>query len=331
MKSIIVTGCAGMLGSNFCDWLVKNHPEYKIIGIDNLFGGYLDNVNPMVEFYPRDAGSNLRDIFEQNDVEYFYSFHSFSAEGLSPFVRKFNYRNNLVSLANIVNYCIEFDVKLIFASSMSVYGVGAPPFKETDVCKPIDSYGIGKYACELDIQAGFEHHGLRYSIIRPHNIIGEKQNIWDRYRNVIGIFMRKLLNDEPLTIYGDGNQTRAFSWVHDYCEPFWKVAVNDYSDPIFNCGGDKHYTLNQVAEILFEITGKNTGIQYLEPRHEVKNAYCDHTKVKEILGYEDKTDLRYMLTVMWEWAQKQKSRTVTSMYPFIELKKGLYSFWDESY
>lgn len=316
-----------MLGSNFIDWLVKNKPNYKIVGIDNLEGGYLDNVHPDIDFYLRDVGNDLTDIFEKYQVKYFYNFASYSAEGLSPFMRKFNYMNNLISAANVINFCIKYKVKLIQASSMSVYGIGTPPFKETDYLQPIDPYGIGKMAIEQDIKVAALQHGLKYSIIRPHNIIGPKQNMWDRYRNVIGIFMRQLINDEPITIYGDGEQRRAFSWVFDYCEPFWKVAVNDYDSPIFNVGGDKDFSLNEVAKMLIEISGKsNAKIIHLQPRHEVKTAFCDHTKAKTILGFVDKTPLNRMLIEMWNWAIKQPNRPVKSWDKY-ELNEGIYDFW----
>lgn len=321
-----MTGAAGMLGSHLCDWLVKNKPEYDIIGIDNLFGGLRENVSSKVHFYIRDAGYDLTDIFEKWNVCYLFSFHSFSAEGFSPFVRRFNYTNNLVSLANIVNHCIKYETKLIFASSMSIYGKGSPPFKETDICIPYDPYAVGKWACEQDIRIANEQHGLKYGIIRPHNIIGTRQNMWDKYRNVIGIWMRQLLNDEPLTIYGDGEQRRAFSWAKEYCEPFWKIAENEYENPTFNCGGDQDYSLNEVAQMLFQITGKNTGIKYLEPRHEVKIAFCDHTKAKTVLGFEDKTKLPKMLKEMWEWAKVQPKREIKT-FENIELTEGLYQFW----
>lgn len=324
--AIICSGGAGMLGSNFADWLIKNKPEFKIIIVDNLEGGYFENIPSEAEFYLRDVSSDLTDIFEKWNVIYFYSFHSFSAEGLSPFVRKFNYTNNLVSLANVVNHCIKYKTKLIFASSMSVYGKGNPPFKETDYLEPIDSYGIGKMSCERDILVAGLQHGLKYSIIRPHNIVGPNQNIWDRYRNVVGRWFNQIKNDLPLTIYGDGKQTRAFSWVFDYCEPFWKVAENDYENPIFNCGGDQYYSLNEVADLMFEVTGKDTGKVFLQERFEVKNAYCDHSKAKEILGFEDKTTLKYMLEQMWEWVKVQPNREIKT-FENIELKEGLYEFW----
>lgn len=326
-NNILITGNAGMLGSSFADWILK-HTNYHVIGIDDLSGGYLDNIDSRVEFYLRDCGSDLTDIFENNKIKYCFHFGCWSAEGASPFMRKFNYTNNLVTTANIVNFCITYKVKLIYASSMSVYGnINTPPFKETDPLFPYDPYANSKIACERDIIIANQQHGMKYAIIRPHNIIGKKQNLFDKYRNCVGIFMRQIINNQPITIYGDGNQRRAFSYVNDYCPIFLKVAENDYPDPIFNCGGDVDYSLNELVSLLLEVVGKpNHPVVHLEPRHEVLVAFCDHSKVKSVVGFEDKTTLKEMLTEMWEWAKVQPTRPVKS-FDNIELKEGLYEFW----
>lgn len=211
---------------------------------------------------------------------------------------------------------------------MSVYGnINTPPFKETDPLFPYDPYANSKIACERDIIIANQQHNLKFAIIRPHNIIGKKQNLFDKYRNCVGIFMRQILNNQPITIYGDGNQRRAFSYVNDYCPIFLKVAENDYPDPIFNCGGDVDYSLNELVSLLLEVVGKPTHpIMHLEPRHEVSVAFCDHSKVKSVVGFEDKTTLKEMLTEMWEWAKAQPNREIKT-FENIELTEGLYEFW----
>lgn len=326
--SVIITGICGEIGSNFAKWLSEN-TDYHIVGLDNLSDGYLDNIKDIrkLTMYIRNAQDDLTDIFEKYNIVYCYSMAAFCSEGLSPFVRKFAYENNIMINANIINHCVKYNCKLIYLSSMSVYGEGISlPFTEDQQCRPVDPYGLAKFLCEEDIKIAAKQHGLRFSIIRPHNVIGVHCNIWSKYRNVIGRFMNQIKNDQPLTIYGDGEQKRAFSWALDYCPMLLKVAENDYSDPIFNIGGDKFYTLNQVANLLFIITGKNTGIQYLEPRYEVKNAYSDHSKAKTVLGFEDKTSLILMLSEMWNWAKVQPNRPVKEWDKF-EIENGLYSYW----
>lgn len=325
---ILITGIAGLIGSRMADWILKNHPEAEVVGIDNLSGGYIENVNPKVELRLMDLFyADLNDCFEQHKFDYVYHFAAYAAEGLSPFIRQYNYENNLVVTAKIVNQCIKHDVKrLVFTSTMAVYGHGNPPFDESHQPAPVDPYGIAKYACEMDIQVAGEQHGLDWCIIRPHNVYGIKQNIWDKYRNVLGIWMNQHINNQPMTIFGDGEQKRAFSFIDDCLEPLWKAAVDPRaSKQIINLGSSIFYTINQANKILRDVIGSGETV-YKESRHEVKNAHPTWTKSKELLDYEDKTDLKDGLDVMWKWAQKQPKRK-QFVWDKYELDKGIYSFW----
>ncbi|WP_339606265.1 NAD-dependent epimerase/dehydratase family protein [uncultured Roseivirga sp.] len=330
-ESVVITGVAGLLGSRLADWILLNQPNYEVIGIDNLSGGFKDNIDGRVRFYAIDCASNdIQDIFETHNPKYVFHFAAYAAEGLSPFIRKYNYQNNLVATANIVNECIRIDVKrLVFTSSMAVYGNGTPPFDESHQPAPIDPYGIAKYACEMDIQVAGEQHNLDWCIIRPHNVYGIKQNIWDTYRNVLGIWMHQYLNDKPLSIFGDGSQKRAFSFIDDILEPLWNSATfESASRQIINLGSATEYSILEANEILKEVMGGgNTA--FLEQRHEVNKAHPTWTKSLEILQFNDKTDLRTGLLTMWEWAQQQpnRERFVWSEY---ELEKGIYDFWKTS-
>lgn len=330
-KYILITGVAGLIGARMADWIVENKPEYNIVGIDSLFGGYIENINDKVEFYQRDlAVDKVDDIFEKYNFEYVFHFAAYAAEGLSPFMRKFNYSNNVLSTMEIVNECITHNVKrLIYTSSMSVYGWGIKEyerFTEEDQPKPIDPYAISKYACEMDIQVAGEQHGLDWCIIRPHNVYGIGQNIWDKYRNVLGIWMYQILNNLPISIYGDGEQTRAFSYIEDCLEPFWNAAIlESASKQIINVGGIAGHTINEAANILCEITGYDK-IEHLEPRHEVKWCVPSFEKSVKVLNYTEKTELKEGLTKMWEWAKKQPNRGRYKWENY-EVTKGLYSYW----
>ena len=203
--NILITGVAGLLGSRLADWILENDPDVTVIGVDNFSGGYAVNINSRVKFYKLDLiRDSISDLFQKYDIDYVFHFAAYAAEGLSPFIRAFNYDNNLKSTARIVNQCIEHDVKrLIFTSSMAVYGHGEDlAFDEKQTPCPIDPYGVAKYACEMDIKIAGEQHGLDWCIIRPHNVYGAKQNIWDKYRNVLGIWMYQHLNGKPMTIFG---------------------------------------------------------------------------------------------------------------------------------
>jgi len=326
LKKIVITGVAGLLGSRMAEWIVENHPSYKIIGIDDLSGGYIEHVPKQVEFHQLDISTaNLSELIQ--GAEMVYHFAAYAAEGLSPFIRKYNYNCNLVATANIVNACIEHAVgRLVFTSSMAVYGVGTPPFKETDAPAPIDPYGVAKYACEMDIQIAGEQHGLDWCIIRPHNVYGRHQNIWDRYRNVLGIWMYQYINGLPFTIFGDGEQQRAFSCIDDCLLPLWKAGTDKRaSKKIINIGSWKYYSIKEAAEVLKKVIGSGQ-TKHEQARHEVKDALPSHELSVSLLDYKDTTSLETGLTDMWQWAQQQPKREQKSWETY-ELEKGLYGFW----
>ncbi|HQR94858.1 MAG TPA: NAD(P)-dependent oxidoreductase, partial [Sediminibacterium sp.] len=182
MKQILITGVAGMIGSKLAEYLLAHYPEYEVIGIDNLSGGYQENLPEHVRFHQLDlVTDSLDEVFKDGHIEYVYHLAAYAAEGLSPFIRCFNYQNNLVATANVVNSCIKYSVKrLVFTSSMAVYGIGTPPFSEAHIPSPVDPYGVAKFACEMDIQIAGDQHGLDWCIVRPHNVYGQHQNIWDK-------------------------------------------------------------------------------------------------------------------------------------------------------
>jgi UDP-glucose 4-epimerase len=328
-KIVLITGVAGLLGSRLADWIIENKPEYKVVGVDDLSGGYIENINPKVEFYKIDVNDKkLHQIFKSEQPDYVFHFAAYAAEGLSPFIRKYNYQNNLLATANIVNECIIHDVKrLVFTSTLAVYGYGyGGIFDETQVPRPIDPYGVAKYGCEMDIQIAGEQHGLDWCIIRPHNVYGVKQNIWDKYRNVLGIWMYQHINNESTSIFGDGNQTRAFSYIDDIIEPLWNAAIlPNASKEIINLGSSVFYTINEANSILREVIGDGTYI-HKEGRHEVKDAHPTWDKSVVLLDYKDTTTLHDGLEIMWNWAKNQPKRE-QFVWDSYEIEKGIYTFW----
>lgn len=326
---ILITGIAGLLGANYSRHLLDL--GHNVVGIDNFSGGYKAFLpkNDNLKFYKVNLENRkkVKDIFEEENPDVVYHFAAYAAEGLSPFIRNYNYRNNVICSTNIINECINYDSKLVFTSSMAVYGNQNPPFTEDMIPQPIDPYGVAKYSVEVDLKLAAEQFGLRYNIIRPHNVIGKYQNIWDRYRNVIGIFIRKSINGQPILVYGDGEQTRAFSDIKYYMNPFDTLLTN-YDGETFNIGADKYFSINEVAETVKNIAkkyGYHTTIEHGEQRHEAKHAYCDHTKAKKLLNFSDQTDLESLIDSMFEWAVKQPNRKVKNME--YEVTKDLYDYW----
>jgi len=330
-KTVLITGVAGLLGSRLADWIIKNQPNYRVIGIDDLSGGYEENIPKNVLFSNLNLvkqTQQLSSIFNYYKPDYVFHFAAYAAEGLSPFIRTYNYDNNLRATAAIVNECIKNDVKrLVFTSTMAVYGHGEGGVLHEDMRRnPIDPYGVAKSACEMDIEIANSQHGLDYCIIRPHNVFGANQNIWDKYRNVLGIWMYYHMNGQPITIFGDGTQKRAFSYIDDSLEPLWNAAIKpEASKQIINLGGIHEYSISEAADTLIEVVGGGKKI-HLEGRHEVHTAIPTYQKSIDILGFEHKTDLREGLIKMWEWAQLQPKRE-RFIWENYELEKGIYSFW----
>ena len=326
---VLITGVAGLLGSKFAQYIIENKKNIQVVGLDNLSGGYLENVHKQVVFHKLDlVNESLSELFHRYKFDYVFHFAAYAAEGLSPFIRKFNYDNNLRATASIVNECIKHSVKrLIFTSSMAVYGHGQNKiFDEKQIPDPIDPYGVAKYACELDIKISGEQHGLDWTILRPHNVYGSNQNIWDKYRNVLGIWMFQHLSGKPMTIYGDGMQTRAFSYIDDCLEPMWKSAINkECSKEIINIGGIESNSIMEANNILKTVIGDGKTV-FLEPRHEVNHAVPTYEKSVDLLGFKHLTSLKMGLNYMWDWAKTQPKRE-QFIWPKYELEKGIYSYW----
>jgi len=324
------------MGSRLADYIVEHVPGATIIGIDDLSGGFIENVNEKVIFFECDvsASESMNAIFEKHKPDYVFHFAAYAAECLSPFIRRYNYINNLVATATIINCCIKHKIdRLVFTSTMAVYGDGQAPFRENDLRNPIDPYGVAKAACERDIEIAAEQHGLDYCILRPHNVYGAKQNIWDPYRNVIGIFMYKVLKGDPVTVFGDGEQKRAFSYIDDSLEPMWKAAwKKEASEQIINLGGIHEYSINDLAQTVVDtayelgINTDNSPIIHLPPRHEVKYAFSTYHKSQEILNFEHRTDLYEGVKKMWKWVleQPERERVIWTNY---ELDSELYPYW----
>lgn len=328
--NILITGIAGLIGSRLADYIIEN-TEHTVIGIDDFSGGYIENVNKNAIFYKRDLSSNsIDDIFRKHNIDIAYHFACYAAEGLSPFMRNFNYRNNILCTTNIVNNCINFKVKrLIYASSMSIYGHGKKNgeiFDETLQYAPIDPYGVSKMACEMDIKIANEQHGLDYVIIRPHNVFGIKQNIWDKYRNVLGIWMYQTLNNEPMLIYGDGEQTRAFTYIDNILPCLYRCTYDqNISKETINLGGIKQFTINQANDILKSITGYDK-VVHMEQRHEVRFAVPTYQKSIDLLGYSEPVSFEEGLRRMWEWAKIQPMRK-RKIWDSYEITDKLYNYW----
>ncbi len=329
MRSL-VTGGAGFIGSHVArECLAMGH---QVVVLDDLSGGFVDQVPDGAEFVQGSVTDEtlVGALFEKHDFDYVYHLAAYAAEGLSHFIRRFNYTNNLIGSATLINEAVKHDVScFVFTSSIAVYGVGQLPMIEDLQPQPEDPYGIAKYAVELDLEAAHKMFGLPYVIFRPHNVYGENQNIGDRYRNVIGIFMNQIMQGQPLTIFGDGEQTRAFSYIGDVAPPIAHcVRTPTATNQVFNIGADTPYTVNELAHEVGQVMGVRPEIRYLPARNEVVDAYASHEKARRILGAEATISLSDGLGRMADWARRVGARRSQPFKP-IEIRQKLPAVWLE--
>ena len=326
---VLVTGCAGFIGSHLSRFLLNE--GVTVVGVDDLSGGYVEwlPTQPRFNFVRADLNDTktVDNIFSTFNPSTVFHLAAYASEGLSPYVRRFNYTNNLLATMSLVNAAIQHDAKMVFASSMAVYGSQVPPFTETMRPQPMDPYGIAKFACEQDIQVAGEQHNLRWSIFRPHNVVGIRQNIWDRYRNVLGIFVRRGLDHQPLLVFGDGSQQRAFSSVEYLLAPLARLT-NQGDSQIYNLGSDRPVTILRLAELVqasLATRGIDVEIQHVEARHEVKDAFSSHEKAINDLNFHDETDLTLTIDQVIAWAITEPTREIKSLD--YEVTRKLYSYW----
>jgi UDP-glucose 4-epimerase len=326
----LVTGGAGFIGAHVTNELVK--AGHKVVVLDDLSGGFEENVNPAAIFIKGSILDHklLEQLFNEHKFDYVYHLAAYAAEGLSHFIKRFNYSNNLIGSVNLINESVKHKVKcFVFTSSIAVYGKGQLPMREDMIPMPEDPYGIAKLAVEQDLKTTHEMFGMNYIIFRPHNVYGEYQNLGDKYRNVVGIFMNQLMQGKQLSVFGDGLQTRAFSYIGDMAPVIANsVNVKEAYNEIINIGADKDYTVKELAERVMEAMGLSGELRYLPARNEVMHAYSDHSKAKRIFGEGHQTTLLEGLQKMEGWAKKTGIKK-SAKFENIEILEKLPSFWLE--
>lgn len=331
MPVSLVTGGAGFIGSHVAERLLRR--GHRVVVLDDLSGGYPDNVPHGATFV---RGSILDHdlidtLFAEHGFDYVYHLAAYAAEGLSHFIKRFNYNNNLIGSVNLIDAAVNHDVKcFVFTSSIAVYGAGQSPMTEEMAPLPEDPYGIAKLAVEQDLRTTHEMFGLDYIIFRPHNVYGQRQNIADRYRNVVGIFMNQLLQGQPMSIFGDGTQQRAFTHIDDVAELIAESPdVTGARNQIFNVGADVPFTVNRLAEVIAQAMGLECNVTHLPPRNEVKVAFSDHSKAQRIFGSRKKVSLEEGIAAMAAWVRQHGARQ-SNVFQEIEISRNLPPSWAEA-
>jgi UDP-glucose 4-epimerase len=329
MTKALVTGGAGFIGSHVAEELI--HQGHQVVVLDDLSGGFIDNVVTGAKFIQGSINDVdlINSLFKKERFDYVFHLAAYAAEGLSHFIKRFNYNNNLIGTINLINASVNTEVKcFVFTSSIAVYGTSPElPMTEETPSHPEDSYGIAKLAVEQELRVCKEIFDLNYVIFRPHNVYGERQNIGDKYRNVIGIFMNQILQGKPMTIFGDGSQTRAFSYIGDVAPIIAQsIEVSEAYNQIFNIGADQPYSVNDLAECVARAMGSEPNINYLPARNEVLHAYSSHEKVRRVFGERKLFNLDEGLCRMARWVKQHGSRT-SQEFNGIEVHKNFPKAW----
>jgi len=309
-NKILVTGAAGFLGSHLAEKLANMGND--LVGIDNMQGGYSDNVPKNIKFHKMDC-CDLQKMNEvMKGIDIVYHCAATAHEGLSVFSPYEIGKNNYLASVSVFSAAISKKVKrIIYCSSMARYGSQKYPFTEDMKPSPVDPYAISKVAAEQTLINLCELNNIEWVIAVPHNIIGPKQIYDDPYRNVVSIFLNRMLQGKPPIIYGDGEQKRCFSYIDDCLDCMIPMLDQDnLNKQIINIGPDEEFvTINEVVEICANISGSNLDPIYKKDRpREVKHATCSSNKARELLKYKTKINLKEGILRTCDYIKKRGVR-----------------------
>jgi UDP-glucose 4-epimerase len=309
-KKILITGVAGFLGSHLADKLIEL--GHNVVGVDNMIGGYEDNIPRLIEFHKIDCCDYKKISKVMKDIDVLYHCAATAHEGLSVFAPYEITKNNYLASISVFSAAVNSRVKrIIFCSSMARYGDLPNPFMEEMLPKPVDPYAISKVAAEDVLKNLCELNNIEWVIAVPHNIIGPRQKYDDPFRNVVSIMLNRMMQGKPPIIYGDGNQKRCFSYIDDCIKCLIPMMdQKNLNKEIINIGPDEEFvTINKVAEICSNLTGFNSKPIYKKDRpREVKHALCSSNKARKFLNYKTETSLQKGIEKTYEYIKKRGAR-----------------------
>jgi UDP-glucose 4-epimerase len=329
---MLVTGGAGFIGSHVAEALAA--AGHEVLVLDDFSGGFLENVPGEVHFERKSVLEPLDDVFASFKPEVVYHLAAYAAEGLSHHIPVFNYQNNLVGTANVLAAAYRANSRrFVFTSSIAVYGHpnDGTVFDEETACNPCDPYGAAKYACETHLKCFFSYHGSpSYTIFRPHNVFGPKQNISDPYRNVVGIFMKMALEGRPMPVFGDGTQTRSFSYISTVARCIAESGtMQDTENLTINIGGDQPMSVAQLAREIARVMQVKPDVQWLPARQEVVHAHCSHALARTLFkeAYAKEVPIQEGLMKMAEFVRTRPVPPETECPARIEISDHLPPSW----
>lgn len=318
MDSVLVTGSAGLIGSHLCKKFLSLN--WKVIGVDNLIGGYKENM-PLENklFTPVFLDildvHKLIEVFKKETPSLVIHCAALAHEGLSVFSPKTIVENIYSGTASVCSAAISSNTPIfINTTSMARYGEIEPPFSESQKPQPVDPYGLAKVHAEQHLNLMSEIHGIKVFHVVPHNVCGPNQCYSDPFRNVMSIFANLVMKDKPIYVYGEGTQKRSFSHVKDCVDAFislYNKRDSLASGEVFNIGPDhgSETTILELAKRVATYCNKEANIKFVPERpREVKNAWVSTEKAGEILGYSAETTVEDTIQDTINWIRTQPER-----------------------
>ena len=332
MNKVFITGIAGFLGSHLAH--AMHDLGWHVAGNDNFIGSDRDNVPSWIDFHEIDCCDTSRMTEAIKGCELIFHCASTPHEGLSVFSPTLITKNNYQASVSTFTAAINGGVKrIVFCSSMARYGNQKAPFFENMDTKPVDPYGIAKVASEETLKVLAKVHGLEWNIAIPHNIVGEKQKYDDPYRNVMSIMLNRNLQNLPSIIYGDGKQTRCFSYVGDCINCLVKMGTDPLvTGEIINIGPDEEVvSINELARLCaIETQITEPPIYYPSGRpQEVSHATCSSNKARKLLDYKTKTTLHEAIKLTANYIRERGCKPFAYHLPVEIINQNTPKTWVE--
>ncbi|MCL4408011.1 MAG: NAD-dependent epimerase/dehydratase family protein [Thermotogae bacterium] len=316
-KTVLVTGGAGFIGTNLVNELCNYSPK-KIIIIDNLFTGLKSNI-PIFDFVDFVEGSVenfdlVFDLMKKCDIVFHLAVRNIIVSTKDP---EKDFATNAIGTFNILESArrLKNIKKIVYTSSSSVYGnTSHLPITENDSLYALNPYAASKLTGEAYCNAYFETYMVPVSVVRYTNVCGPYSNPSNPYSGVISKFIYSALNNQPITIHGDGEQTRDFTYVDDTIEATISVAISDKSiGEIYNVGTGVETSINNLAKIILEILNTSKSeINHIDKRDidNIRRRVLDIEKIRKSLRWTPKVTLRDGLVETINWIIKTSGKGI---------------------
>ncbi|MFC7224101.1 NAD-dependent epimerase/dehydratase family protein [Halalkalicoccus sp. GCM10025322] len=289
-KSILVTGGGGFIGSHVVDSLVE-HNEVRVL--DNFTSGFRSNVHPDATVIEGDMRNEA--VLEEAMAGADIVFHEAALVSVTKSIEapKQSHEMNVSATVDVLDHARREDARVVLASSAAIYGAPQSlPISEDHPKNPMSPYGLDKLMADRYARFYHEQYGLETVTLRYFNAYGPRQ-VANAYSGVVSIFIDQAQNGEPITVEGDGSQTRDFIHVSDIVQANLRAATADVSGEAFNVGTGNSITIQKLANVIHSIVDSKSEVYYREVRSDdISQSRADISKIESMLGYGPTVDLQ---------------------------------------